>query len=162
MRSARSRLGPAFVFLGGTAVAAALLAGGERSPRDGLNHYDEQTAVILLVYGLAATVAIAWAAARSPTRAGRIAAGAFALMWGLITAALYFDLMWLVIGPGVAPMPDLCLGGMDCIGETLPGVPITGDGQLVGCLGWLSLPLVGAVVAFSASEGRRSEADRSR
>ena len=162
MVSVNSRFAPAIVFAVGAAFAAALLAFDEQPTYDGLNHYDAQGAVAAFVYAVAAAVATGWAAVRARTGA-RCMTAPFALLWGLIAGALFFDLAWLVVGPGVEPMPDRCLGGMDCIGEKLPGAPLTGDGWIIVLLGVLSTPFV-ALVLLTAAFSVRAEprTDRAR
>lgn len=157
MVAVRSRLAPAGLLITGILVAVLLLVVVGERRYDGLNHYEPLSTLSLLVYAAASGGVTALTALGSRDRVVQVLTWPWAVFWALIALALYFDLMWALVGPGVEPMTDACLGGMDCIGEALPGAPLTGSGELVGLLCLLSVPFVAVAALMGAFPGRAPE-----
>lgn len=143
---------PTLILFSGIGVGATLmfLVGAKSADYD-LNYYPVGEALGWFVYGLACTASLGWTARQTTQRSVRCWTGGCAVLAALITAAILFDLLYIAVGPGVPPMANTCFGGMDCIGEPLPGPPLTGDGQLLACAGILSLPVAATMVLASSS-----------
>lgn len=152
---------PALVLLAGVGLGIGTMFALDTKSADlGFNYYPVGTAIGWFVYGLACTAALGLTARQTSSRTVRFWNGGCAALAAVVTAAILIDLLYIAMGPGVPPMRNTCLGGMDCIGEPLPGPPLTGDGQLLSCAGILSLPVV-AITVLASSSSLKSPRDRS-